>query len=339
MITTQHQNQRERQRNFIRTKEVNSLSHKATTMQTRKRAGMGVMTAALFTGTLLCLSQAASAVTSFTENFETGWTNNVDGNLGTGASTGGWTLRDAPRYSLQTSPSPQDAVLQFNGGAHNQSWWWAGTQHGVTPQTNAQGNTELLISGEIRQAPTNDARDLAWLWLANSVGDGYGVFVTRGGSSSNNVATVFKSYGGTNPLSGTPTLNMGSANNNGFFPVSSSVVGITNNDFINFHVSLEQAAAGAPVTMNLWSTGSNTNNTSYETPLMTWVDDGTLTGAGGALDLTNLTWVLLTAENYNNTTDVTQFDNIMVQTVPEPSTVALLVLGGAAVLIARRRWR
>jgi hypothetical protein len=264
---------------------------------------------------------------TYLEDFEVRWANgtsdsNVSGDLDLGddgASMNGWKSRSAAYFSIQDRGAPWNNGLQFNGGAFNESGWTCGREHGLP----MLGAISLQLSGAIREAPAASVTDTAWLWLSDANANGYGVRVVRTGPG-NNQAAIFKGYGSTALLggggSGNPSVNW--TVGNGYLPVAAVNVGTAYGDFITFYVRLEQATSGGDVTVTLWHTGSNTADTSPGSPDMTWTDDGT---TGGILNLTNLTWVGLTADNSPSASPI-QFDDLGVSVGYPPPQGTLITI-------------
>ena len=148
-----------------------------------------------------------------------------------------------------------------------------------------------------------DLQDFAWQ-------NGYGIF-TNIIYPGINQATIVKFRGSTVPFAPSP----GSPIANWVVPLGEhydqtvKVGGLFATDFIGFiefHLRLQQAAPGMPVTLTLWFTGSNVADTSFTTPVQQLVDDGSGSvfnnGAGGfgpVIDLNNLTYLAFTGQAFN----------------------------------------
>ena len=236
----------------------------------------------------------------------------------------GWSIRNGNAYSIANLGSPQNksVVLAPNGPS---TWHTAGKPHQVSVTNGA-----IEISGQIAL----NARDnpVGQIWLSDALQNGYGIF-TNIIYPGENHASIVKFRGSTvsfAPSPGSPTANwvvpLGE-----HYKQTVKVGGIFATDFIGFiefHLRLQQAAPGMPVTLTLWFTGSNVANTSFASPVQQLVDDGSGSvfnnGAGGfgpVIDLTKLTYLAFTGQVFNvpgqTTVPLVRWNNLNVL-VPAP---------------------
>lgn len=268
------------------------------------------MFVALATLLLPAGARAQTVLAQMTEDFSTGWTNNVDGNLGDGASRNGWTFRNGAAWTYATNfgdPSPSIKSLSSRF-----TEIYAAKNHDLG--TAGLTNFTYLLRGAVA---TEQNQKLGQVLLSDSNGNGY--YIRYYSSFPSLTMQVFETSGGTRPVTSNllPNYSEVSLGSSLFAPY-------TLNTFYTMNLALSQAGPGQAFTIDAWVDGYG----SAELPLLSFTN----TNSSG-LDLADLTSVAFTAR------DFTYLDNIEVQLIPEPSTVALLVLGGAGVLIARRRWR
>jgi len=267
-------------------------------------AGLAVLTVPLRAGEV------------FQEDFEEGWANDPETKqLGPdGGWPSNWAFRgkqSAAFWSVVDSGGPQKKVFEFKGGSFNGGWWIAAAQHDVVCPS---GKT-LQLDGWIREAETPlGAEDVAYLWLSTLEQNGYGITVRRSNrcegppqkiNDGNNYAGIFKFRDSTVKFGEQRTP--GWTNLKGDLPDAHTIVESASDEYLHFFLRLKQTANGTPVEIALYY------NTTDSSPVMTWTDDGKQ--FGDVIDLENLTWVGITAENGKIPHPI-QFDAIRVGVIP-----------------------
>lgn len=294
-----------------------------------KKTTMMLMAGALAAG----VSATGRAAVVFTENFETPpWT------AGTQVSSpvNGWIMRAPGSYSINNVGGAQGQVLASTvsaGGNINQT---AGKLHGV----DLTGEV-VDLSGQVALSGAFTA--LAQLWLSDSNQNGYGIYFNR---NNYNQASIIKFENSTIAFGGQAQWAVQQGEHSG----TTVTVGGQNDGFIDYHLRLQQSAPGAAMTLTLWFTNSNVPDTSFASPAMQLVDDGTgsvffnngtnaITGQPcptftAPFNLASLQYVALTDQPTPG--GLAQFDNITV-VVPEPATLGLLAAAGLVAAGLRRR--
>ena len=235
------------------------------------------------------------------ENFST-WANGTtdsNGNklldiLDGGASVNGWAVGRGG-YAIEDSAEGKVLVIGAGRGGPL-TWNQMGKAHGI----NLSGEKAVELSMKVANPRENGASFFA-VWLCDAARNGYGM--TYGGTfpMKNRVGVrIFKFRGNTIPFESPkfPQFAAGAGE-----PPEGKLTTLNQvappGQFIEFHLRIEQAKSGTPVTLTLWNTGCpEVGDTSYEEPLLRLEDDGKGTvfhspdGAfGSVLDLGLLTHV------------------------------------------------
>ena len=251
--------------------------------------------------TLCLLLLATTAGATYVEDFENGWTNNGSGNLGTGASLNGWAIRDAQVWHV-TNVAPHGIVIEHTGDGPN-DWHTGGKAHGES----LAGMTALEFSADVA---IGQRWDTGLIWLSDATQNGYGIVVGQAADGGPINFSIRKMRGHTgNYGSSIPGWTDGQWGTN----MSGDVAAATGDydDWFTMNLRLEQAGAGQPVTLKLYHSGSNNDDTTAASPDATHVDDGS--AAGTVFDLTDLTHVGITAQkagSYASGPPYIRIDNI-----------------------------
>jgi hypothetical protein len=261
-----------------------------------------MMTALL--GSVLLLAGLAPARAAVVEDF-TGFANGtVDTNKNgvldiedDGGKTNGWSSRQFAAYVLLKVPGMDKPVLSAPKASGPRSWHAMGKAHGqdVAKATKVELSYRLAMRNQYSTAN---------VWLSDGNQNGYGVSVSR---HNYNQASIIKLRDCAIPwpsqMTGVSEWSNPAGEHSELLKDTISV-GLQDDDFITFHLCLEQAAPGKPVKLTLWYTGSTKEfpDTSYEKPAQQLMDDGSgkVFNADGkfgpVFDLAALTFVALTAE-------------------------------------------
>lgn len=236
--------------------------------------------------TLFVLSFCLTAnAEMFSENFENNWANGSNGNLGgSGAILNSWIIRGASDYKIESDST--NYIHKFNSTSYTSTI--AGKAHGL----DISNNTAIEISFRLAASGnTGGSFTQGFVWLSDANQNGYGINTVR---FNYNQACIFKVSGGTTPFGNTTTATVQQDN-----PVLGTTVkvGIQNNDWIEYHLRLEQASPGEPIKLIMWQTGSNVADTSYLYAAQTKFDNGNGTASftGPLINIRNLTYVGFTA--------------------------------------------
>lgn len=183
-----------------------------------------------------------------------------------GAKRGDWTGRQFSPYEVVPWGEKKTPVLRMRPDSGPFDWHAIGKRH-------QQDLTKATAVEFVTRIAATNVFSTCRVWLGEASENGYGLEYSRG---NYNQAGIVKLRGNERKFADNdlgPTCSW-TVEHNG--PGDKVSVGLQQNDFITFHLRVEQEAPGKPVKLTLWYTGSSKEfpDTSYEQPAQQLLDDG-----------------------------------------------------------------
>lgn len=212
--------------------------------------------------------------------------------LGEGAETNDWNGRGLETWKVEEMPLLQKNVLRSLQGLPN--WHPLGRPH----RLGLGGAKALEVAMRVVQTRAHSAN---WVWVADELQNGYGIAY----SVYDRRIQIFKLRGGSLPFEQsrdvsdwkTEIATVDATEGKISQPIEADTL-------VAIHLRIEQAAQHGPVTLTAWFSSEATGEaTSFETPSLQVVDDGSGSKFGSAedhgpvFDLSDLTHLALTGSS------------------------------------------
>jgi hypothetical protein len=232
--------------------------------------------------------EAPKEAATFVEEFSL-LVNGADGTMaGQGAKRNGWSVRVGEYWKVNTD---KDNLVLSRVMNHVSYWDNLGKAHGlpVGKATHLELSFDCALSGNFASA---------LVWFADTTQNGYGITASY---INYDYARIAKLRGSITGFGTIPEWTHQWGDQYPAPPAEAVQCGLHNKNMITYHMRLEQEAAGQPVRVTFWFTGSAVLNNelfkdqSYDQPAVTWTDDGT--AIGKVIDLRTLTHIGITAQN------------------------------------------
>lgn len=219
-----------------------------------------------------------------------------------GASANGWSVKRG--YTIENTAEGRALVIGAGRGSPL-TWNQMGKDHGI--DVSKEKAVELTM--KVANPRENGASWFA-VWLCDEIRNGYGMDYGGIFPMKNRVGVrIFKFRENTIPFDSSKLPQFAAAEGEPAEEKATNLKEIVPlGQYVVFHLRIEQAKSGEPVTLTVWNTGCpEVSDTSYEEPLLRMEDDGKGTvfhssdgGFGPVLDLSSLTHVGVSGAQFVN---------------------------------------